>query len=309
MSLSLNRRQFAFGASSLALALAMGTQAQGQETGKSVTTVLGTYDIPTDPQRVVTIDHRTDLEPALVLGLPVIASGYWADRPWVPVPAGMIDLDMPTTAEHVLTLDPDLIICSADEPDDEWWPAKRLQSIAPVLPTSFKTNWRNNLLDLGKLVGRDEPALAAVAEYDALIADIRERHAAALAGKTIAAIQYFADDKSFRVHLPSQEGYNNPKGEAIAELGIKTVDPALLGEFGMVAYENLTAALEAVDGILFANSGTGDLASLAEDTFWQRLPAVANGKVFEMNGNTNFGSFYTARHVATAFDDLLKLLA
>src|SRR5215217_1444954 len=249
MSLSLNRRQFAFGASSLALALAMGTQAQGQETGKSVTTVLGTYDIPTDPQRVVTIDHRTDLEPALVLGLPVIASGYWADRPWVPVPAGMIDLDMPTTAEHVLTLDPDLIICSADEPDDEWWPAKRLQSIAPVLPTSFKTNWRNNLLDLGKLVGRDEPALAAVAEYDALIADIRERHA------------------------------------------------ALLGEFGMVAYENLTAALEAVDGILFANSGTGDLASLAEDTFWQRLPAVANGKVFEMNGNTNFGSFYTARHV------------
>jgi len=309
MPFSLNRRQFALGTSSLALGFAMGMPARAQSTSKSVTTVLGTYEIPTDPQRVVAIDHRTDLEPALVLGLPVIASGYWADRPWVPAPAGMTDLDMPTTAEHVLSLDPDLIICSADEPDDEWWPANQLLSIAPVLPTSFKTNWRNNLLDLGKLVGREAPAAAAIAEYDALIADIRARHAEVLAGKIIAAVQYFAEDKTFRVHLPNQDGYNNPKGEAITELGITTLDPASLGEYGMVAYESLTDALGAVDGILFANSGTGALASLAEDTFWQRLPAVANGKVLEMNGNTNFGSFYTARHVATAFDELLKLLA
>ena len=309
MSLGLNRRQFTLGATTLIAGAAFGSSAQAQGAAtRSVTTTLGTYDIPVDPRRVVTIDHRTDLEPALVLGLPVIASGYWADRPWVPVPEGMANLDMPTTAEHVLALEPDLIICSADEPDDQWWPVNRLRDIAPVLPTSFKTNWRNDLLSLGELLGRTPQAEAAVAEYDALIADTKTRHADILASKTIASVQYFAQDKGFRVHLPNQNSYNNPKGEVISELGIRSVDPTLLGEFGMVAYENLTTALESADAILFANSGTGDLAALAADPFWLRLPAVQNGKVLEVNGNTNFGSFYTSRHVAQAFDELLKLV-
>lgn len=307
MSTRVTRRHFTLGAAALATASALPGLAFAQEGTKSVTTMLGTAEVPLEPQRVVTIDHRTDLEPALVLGLDVIASGYWADRPWVPVPEGMADLEMPTTAEHVLTLDPDLIICSGDEPDDEWWPAKRMASIAPVLTTSFKTNWRNNLTELGEALNRQEPAAAAIAEYDALIADIKTRHSATLAGKTLASVQYFPDDKSFRVHLPGQDGYNNPKGEVMSELGMRTVDPSLLGEYGLISYENLSAALDDVDGILFANSSNGDLALLADDPLWQRLPAVANGKLYDLKGNTNFGSFYTSRHVAQSFDELLKL--
>lgn len=308
MSTRVTRRQFTLGATALAAASTLPGLAFAADS-KTVTTMLGTADVPLTPQRVVTIDHRTDLEPALVLGLPVIASGYWANRPWVPVPEGMDDLDMPTTAEHVLNLAPDLIICSGDEPDDEWWPAKRLTAIAPVLTTSFKTNWRNNLIALGEALDRQEPAAAAIAEYDALIADIKARHAETLANKTLASVQYFPDDKSFRIHLPNQDGYNNPKGEVITELAMRTVDPALLGEYGMVSYENMSTALEHADGILFANSSNGDLALLADDPLWQRLPAVANGKVHEVTGNTNFGSFYTARHVAQAFDGLLELFA
>lgn len=309
MSMRVTRRQFALGATALALGSTLSRPAFAQEATKTVTTMLGIYDIPLDPRRVVAIDHRTDLEPALVLGLPVIASGYWENRPWVPVSQGMDDLDMPTTAEHVLNLEPDLIICSADEPDDEWWPAKRLMAIAPVLPTSFKTNWRNNLIELGNALDRRAAADEAIADYEALIADIRTRHADTLSGKTLASVQYFPDDKSFRVHLPNQGDYNNPKGDVLKELAVRTVNPALLGEFGVVSYENFTAALEGADGILFANSSNGDLALLADDPLWQRLPAVAAGKVFDMPGNTNFGSFYTSRHVAQSFDALLKLFA
>jgi iron complex transport system substrate-binding protein len=307
MTAQINRRIFTLGASAMLAGGALSLPARAQET-TSVTTKLGTYDIPLAPQRVVTIDHRTDLEPALVLGLPVIASGYWSDRPWVPVPEGMENLDMPTTAEHVLNLAPDLVICSADEPDDEWWPANRLMEIAPVLPTSFMTNWRVDLTALGELLGRTEPAATAIAEYDALIADIKTRHATTLAEKTIAAVQYFAEDQSFRVHLPDQSEYNNPKGELLKELSVKTVAAERLGEYGMVSYENLTAALEGVDGIYFADSGTGNLASLAQDPLWQRIPAVVAGRVEDVVGNTNFGSFYTARHVAQAMDRLLARL-
>lgn len=53
-------------------------------TTRQVTTPLGTYDIPIRPQRVVTIDSRLDLEPAIALQLPVIPTSYAAPEPWVP---------------------------------------------------------------------------------------------------------------------------------------------------------------------------------------------------------------------------------
>src|SRR6218665_1316799 len=132
MTCSLTRRQFGLGASAAVLGAGLPGAAWAQGTTKTVTTPLGSYDIPLQPKRVVTIDARTDYEPALVLGLPVIALGaydFWGGRSFVPETAGAAKLAMPTTAEAVLALEPDLIICSGEDPAGEWWPAERLQQI------------------------------------------------------------------------------------------------------------------------------------------------------------------------------------
>ena len=52
----------------------------------TITTSAGTYDIPLEPQRLIAVDHRLDLEPALALGLPVIGYSLRDNlAAWVPV--------------------------------------------------------------------------------------------------------------------------------------------------------------------------------------------------------------------------------
>jgi ABC-type enterochelin transport system substrate-binding protein len=69
-----SRRTFMLGSASLGLTVALPQTAYAQEM-RSVTTQYGTYDIPAAPKRVVAIDSRLDLQPALALGLPVIGHG------------------------------------------------------------------------------------------------------------------------------------------------------------------------------------------------------------------------------------------
>lgn len=52
-----------------------------------VETPQGRVSIPVTPRRVVAIDSRSNLEPALLFGLPVIGYSHSPARPWVPVPA------------------------------------------------------------------------------------------------------------------------------------------------------------------------------------------------------------------------------
>lgn len=75
----LTRRQFGFGAGIAGLGAFLAAcgdsgSSSGETEMRSVTTPLGTYDIPVNPKRVVAIDSRLDLEPAVALELPLVAT-------------------------------------------------------------------------------------------------------------------------------------------------------------------------------------------------------------------------------------------
>lgn len=301
MPISLNRRSFGAGVAGLGLATLLPRVAFAQAT-HTVTTVLGSYDIPADPQRVICIDSRLDLEPAVALGLNVIGHAYGKPEPWVPASPDWTFVGEIPDLEQVLALDPDLIICTdVGDHDSEYWPINRLKDIAPVLPPAYVWPWKDIVARLGQWTGRDGAADSVLAEYDALITDIKARRSAQIASKTIAVIQPNAGGL---VSIQAEMSLLQP--QVLADLGGKTV-PA--DDSQDTSAENFGAAFGAVDGFLLVNHGEGLVEELAANPLWARLPAVAAGKVLSPLGNTNFGGVYTAMHIARLFDELYGTLA
>jgi len=308
MSPVLNRRQFGFGASALLLGAGMAGPVAAQGATKTVTTLLGTYDIPLQPKRVVAIDPRTDYEAAVVLGLPIVGFGHnagWDGRAFEPVTPGAVAIEVPTTAEAVLNLNPDLIVCSGEDPDGDWWPAGKMQQIAPTLTTTWSRPWKTDLRELGQWLDRSELAEKAIATYEAAVADMKARYADVLATQKMAVVTFSKEYQTFSAFVPGSE-YSEPKAEIVAELGMKTIDRALLNDDSF-SMENIGTALGDVDAILLCNMGDGSAADLANDPLWPRLKAVLAGKVYESEGYSWFGSYYTAMNALEKFEGLLAM--
>lgn len=300
MTISLNRRHFTLGTAGLAMSALLPTRAFAQDATRSVTTIYGTYDIPAEPKRVVAIDSRLDLQPALALGLNVVGYGHSTPGHWVPVPDGLEFYGSEVNIEQVLASDPDLIICANYDPDSVWWPANKLKSVAPVVPTSNNKPWKDALRELATLLGMDGAGESAIAEYDALIAEIKARHGDKLATKTVVSVQ--PGEGTLYV-------MNGPKmlqPQVLAELGAKTIPPKAdqLYDSGEIAAEAFGDVLGGVDGILLATTAPEETTQLNGEVLWDRLPSVQSGAIIASNGNINYGSIYSAMQVAKLVDEL-----
>jgi ABC-type Fe2+-enterobactin transport system substrate-binding protein len=215
--MTLSRRTFTLSTLALGLGALAGPARAAGETA-SITTSLGTYDIPRDPQRVVAIDFRLDVEPALALGLPVVGYGVQEERlDWVPLPADAAYVGGPPSREAIVGLDPDLIVCT-DIPGSEYWPIDRLAPIAPTLPVDYELSWQANLTRMGEWLGRADRAAAFIADYQASVDAVRATHAAALAGGKLAAIWYEPDSSEVQVLLGEGTSNVTLAGQVLADL-------------------------------------------------------------------------------------------
>lgn len=301
----LSRRAFTLGAAGLAATAMLSSRAFAQSATRSVTTSLGTYDIPASPQRVVAIDSRLDLQPALALGLPVVGYGHSKPGDWVPVAADAQFVGSEVNVEQVLALNPDLIICSDYDPDSVWWPLNKLRQIAPVLPTKGDDPWRNQFRTLAGFLGMEGGAEGAIAGYDALVGGVQAKHGSKLGEKTVISVQPDAGG------LWPMNGSNMLHAQVLADLGAKTIPPGDLQKYEAekVTSESFLDVLGEVDGFLLATTGTDETDVLAKEPLWQRLPAVAAGAVVASNGNVNYGSIYSATHLVHLFDELYGKIA
>lgn len=302
MSKTLNRRTFAIGSATLAIAAALPRHALAQTPTRSVTTKYGTYDIPAAPQRVVAIDSRLDLQPALALGVPVVGYGHSVPGSWVPVPEGLEFYGSEINIEQVLASDPDLIICADYDPDSVWWPANKLRDIAPVVPTSGGKPWKEALREFAALLGMDGAAEAAIGEYDGLIAEIKARHGDKLANRAVVSLQP-AEGVLYLMNGPKML-----QPQVLADLGAKTIPPMDGQEYdsGEIAAEAFGDILGGIDGILLATTSPEGASMLDSEGMWQRLPAVSSGALVASNGNINYGSIYSAVQVAKLVDELYR---
>lgn len=71
-----------------------------------------------------------------------------------------------------LSLDPNLIICSAED-DGQYWPTRKLMDLAPVVLTDFNTPWRDDLNAVADWAGRRGEVDELLAGYGRFVDDAR----------------------------------------------------------------------------------------------------------------------------------------
>lgn len=269
--------------------------------------------MPTRPQRVVVLEGRRDLEVALALGYEPIAVGpnaFWNDGGaagfigWK-APASVKKFEQLPTVEDVLALQPDLIIGREFEIEEN---ASQLARIAPLVPIdSGYTPWRPELESLGKALEREAQFEKALAEYDARIADIRERHRDRISNSTLAVVswnpQQWASSSKTGFLLASQ---------TLADVGgrhLPYLEDGEENENGLFIFSHEeTRQLAAADAILIALHET-NRPLLEANVLWQQLPAVQAGRVVWADSRTYYGSVYGATECLRLIDLTYATLA
>ncbi|WP_278315382.1 ABC transporter substrate-binding protein [Lolliginicoccus levis] len=293
------RRDFlALSATAVLLAGCSGNGDAGEERAptRTVSTPLGEVEIPAEPQRVLAIDTRQDLEIALALGLPVVGYTSRAVPPWVPLGGGAESLESPVDVEEVRELGPDLILATNIE--DPYWLAPGLAEVAPVLPIDPEAPWPENLRAVAGWLGAEQAARDALERYDERLQRVRERHGTAAMTETVAVLD---------LRTPGRVGdLSHPPGVpsmVLADLEVpvlrftRSADEQLGREAGEV--------LAGADRLLVVSNEPGlDAASLADDEVFGTLAAVRDGRLV-VTGDVGYGSLYTALEILMQMDQLL----
>ncbi len=308
------RREFITGVGAAALAAAFlaacGTDDDAAEvtttaSTKTITHEYGTFEIPLAPQRVVALDGRPGFEAALALGFKPIAIGQDAVvdeqlAPFITFDRTGVPLINPNEVdfEALIQLDPDLIIGRDFQLENA---LDQLKTIAPILPVRLTDHWRLALTRMADWLDRRAQVDASLAEYDAKVAAIQTRHAARLTTAKVALLEYGVSDRTFyrnaryvqSLTLQDLGGGEHPFLEALPGNSFSIEQ---IGE------------LDDVEAILVC--GYGDAHErLDEEALWQRLPAVAAGRVVRTDIRTNYGGLYAATGCLDLWDQVYNTLA
>lgn len=241
----------------------------------------GEIMVPKNPKRIVDL---TNFYTGYILALgikPVGISEGAADNPYF---KGMLDgvynVGNEPSPEKILELNPDLIVTFTGSEGID-----KLSQIAPVVAIDFgKKNVKDQMLDYGKLTGREEQAKAWVDGWEKKISELKPQIQASVGDKTVSILNPYA--KGLFVF-----GHNYGRGGEI-----------IYGEFGLKAPPE--AQKEAIDSgtgwasisleklpefagdIIFTCPWSGDTSdpkAVYDNPVWIGLPAVKAGHVFQLN--------------------------
>lgn len=248
----------------------------------------GKVEIPKNPQRIVELSDSY-VGHLLALGIkPVGITQHAMDNPYFKGRLdGVENLGDGKSIEKILELQPDLIITFSGDAafTDE------LSKIAPTVTIEYgKLPVREQLLEFGKMTGREDRARAWIAEWDQKIAGYKPKIEAAVGDKTVSILQPYAKGiyafghnygrggeilyGEFKLKAPSpiqKEAIDNGKGWASLSLEVL---PEYAGDF------------------IFTSPWTGDDGDpdvVYGSSLWKKLPAVKNNRVFAL---VKDGSFF-----------------
>jgi iron complex transport system substrate-binding protein len=210
---------------------------------RTVVDVEGTsMEVPTDPQRVVTLSEPT-LDGALALGVEPVGtiSGRGQDE----APAYLSDLagDIPLVGavaqpdfEQIAELAPDLILVDGTSLTNNPTAVEKLRRIAPTFYAGYAgADWRATFGLVAEALGREAEGEQVVAEYDAHVAAARA-DLAAYDSSTFSIVRWQGG-------APSMILTELPAGMALTDLGLRrppAQDRRGRGHSEPVSLENLS---------------------------------------------------------------------
>lgn len=251
---------------------------------RDVTDSMGTVTVPDAPKRIVVLTNE-GTEALLALGVtPVGAANSWNGDPWWDHISDAMDGAEPVGKESavnlelIAALEPDLILANKQR-HEEIYP--QLTAIAPtVVSKELRGDWKINFRLYAEALGKEQEADAAIADYDASVADLREKLGDHL-NEEVSVIRFVPGQiriyqlDSFSGVLLKDIGFHRPANQNVEEFAIRTGKESIPDMDG--------------DRIFYFTYDTGDGkgTSLEEevlaDPLWQSLSAVKAGKVHQVS--------------------------
>ncbi|MEM7125974.1 MAG: ABC transporter substrate-binding protein [Chloroflexota bacterium] len=290
------------------------TETSAAET-RTVTHAMGETEIPTNPQRVVTLDAFFTLTPLVELGVPVVGSMSLGDDDPYPgliaaeqeeiTSVGFFEMNL----ESIAALEPDLIIGV----DFVQPPYEELSQIAPTVVIATSFDWRDQHRTLAQIVGKEAEAEAGIAEYEAQVAALRD----ALPDDVTASVMTMHNEAI----LPMGPGAWAPV-KVMDEVGLArpadevTDDPeAWFLPLSSEVWPDIAGdVLFYTAGYPGMDEATAELvAEQLEKPIWQQIPAVQNGRAYSVDTRCweTFGGLRSAQcvlgEIASIFDENLPM--
>ena len=251
---------------------------------RDVTDSMGTVTVPDAPKRIVVLTNE-GTEALLALGVtPVGAANSWNGDPWWDHISDAMDGAEPVGKESavnlelIAALEPDLILANKQR-HEEIYP--QLTAVAPtVMSKELRGDWKINFRLYAEALGKEQEADAAIADYDASVADLREKLGDHL-NEEVSVIRFVPGQiriyqlDSFSGVLLKDIGFHRPANQNVEEFAIRTGKESIPDMDG--------------DRIFYFTYDTGDGkgTSLEEevlaDPLWQSLSAVKAGKVHQVS--------------------------
>lgn len=280
------RREFLIGVGSLLVLAPYGCGGSGgpQEPSGQTRTVEhagGQTVVPAQPQRVVALDTVSALNLS-ALDIPVVGT----TRPNIASPmmveevisdAKVVGTESEPNLERVAGLEPDLIVVPSYEGEISNY--DKLSEVAPTVAYEFvNPGWEQMLREQASFVGEKEAAERLIADHKERVAALRERVEAA-GRPTINYLRFYSDSVGVCVgytetEIMDETGFRFPEG-----YGHDTQNPRCTNE----SLEQLPR-LDADVLLVGVDPGGEDLArEYRENPLWQKLGAVREGNVLEVN--------------------------
>ncbi len=275
---------------------------------KTVTTLNGEVEIPTNPERIVDISGSS--EALLVLGITPVASADGDAYNTESFPsylegqlddATIVGYNMSDTMdiEAILAADPDLIIMS--ERQEKIY--DQLAEIAPVVMIkNFDNDWRGRLTYIAELFDQEETAEQWLADYDSTATAIGEEIMAAN-GEDATYLAILTGGDSFFVFVDAGVG-----GILYDDLGL--AKPENLTEQDGVSLPVVTIeGLSEIDADHIVVVATEeDKVNLENNSVWQSLSAVTEGNVTFFDSSPVFTQSYQIIGKSTLLETLREEL-
>lgn len=201
--------------------------------------------------------------------------------------------------EAILASNPDFIICT--EVHETIY--ESLSKIAPTVMLMRNDDWRDTLVTIGKLMGKEQEAKQVVQVYKDKTAKLSADFASKLNGQTVALIR--PRDDMIRVHTPG----HRTGAVLYQDLGLPV--PKAVAEMDDTAYH---IALEAM-----ADVGADHYFLLTDDMFhtlvqqfqstttWKSLPPVKNNRVYTVD-TTMWIGYYGPMAINLIVDQVAEAL-
>lgn len=267
---------------------------------RSVKHLRGTTDIPSDPQRIVSInleDMLLALDVPLVLATPIDRQDY-LNAELQKRGVKLAPFGESVNMEAVLEANPDLIIATGVLDDAVY---EQLNKIAPTIAYS-RSDWRTSIVQIGQALGIEAKAKEVVEAHEQKIAAAKTEIAGLIGSEPKTAFLRM-QEKDLRLFFPSVPADPNPYAGyvSIAYKGLGfAADPYVLelqqqnpkrqnAPVSLEVLPRLTADYLFVialgsDGSDEALQKTLDeLEAMKQSGVWKSIPAVKQDRVYVLN--------------------------